>query len=139
VPLHPGLCNGGGHGGDHGGGHGGDHGGGYGGGDQHLNGLAGGGGSPPINGYSPGGPAPSNSYGTTVTDSYGAPVAVPYGGGTPSGPEAAYGDGLAASVLLDGIAGYPLRPQQGPSGYADSYGVGLQGMHLQIKVLFLAA
>jgi hypothetical protein len=114
VPLHPGLCNGG-----------------HGGGDDHHLSVQGGGGEVPYStGYSAGELQPSNSYGPPATDSYGAPVAVPYGGGggaVPSGPEAAYGDGLAPSVLLDGIAGYPLRPQEGSSGYSDSFGVNLQG------------
>ena len=68
-------------------------------------------------GYTPVDPSgPSDSYGPPAAASYGPP-ATSYGlpaasYGPTLGLAAGYGDGQATSVLLDSIAGHPLRPEQ---------------------------
>ena len=78
-------------------------------------------------GYTPVDPSgPSDSYGPPAAASYGPP-ATSYGlpaasYGPTLGLAAGYGDGQATSVLLDSIAGHPLRPEQPQQQQTGNYG-----------------
>ena len=78
-------------------------------------------------GYTPVDPfGPSDSYGPPAAASYGPP-ATSYGlpaasYGPTLGLAAGYGDGQATSVLLDSIAGHPLRPEQPQQQQTGNYG-----------------